>query len=66
MTDLNLERSTWELISVLYSDRVKSELMTEDDWDMEPQITASSVREQLHMCGVDACVVVVMSVLSCL
>ena len=43
MRDLNLERSTWELIYVLYSDRVKVETM-DDDWDMEPSIITHTVR----------------------
>ena len=41
MCDLNLERSTWELIHVLYSDRINSDNM--DNWDMETAIPLFTV-----------------------
>ncbi len=47
MCDLNLERSTWELIHVLYSDRINADQMEQDDWDTEPSILTQTVRERV-------------------
>ena len=37
--DLNLERSTWELVHALYTDRMETEQLEEEEWDRELMIT---------------------------
>lgn len=46
MVDLNLERSMWELIHVLYSDRLEAEVTRDDLWDDdEPMISDLMVNQ---------------------
>ena len=39
MVDLNLERSTWQLLNALYSDRIHTQLQEQDDWEQETMAT---------------------------
>ncbi len=43
MVDLNLERSTWQLLHALYIDRINTQLLGEDDWEQEAMATDLTV-----------------------
>ena len=55
MVDLNLERSTWQLVHALYSDRINTQLMGDDDWEQESMAIDLTVSVCVCLC-VCACV----------